>query len=370
MSQKYSHILKRAPWLLCSTLMIAACGGGGGGGYQDVTNQQVAPSSVSGRAVKGVLSHAVVKAFPVSNGSVGSTALAQTETDSSGNYAMTLPAGYQGQVVIQISASSNASQPTLMTCDVPAGCGNYDSYPSRGPAAQDLNAPWGEINYGDRIALNPNDGFELLSVSDTLRPGATISANVSALSHLTAVYLMNSSISADALTQARSQLADLFGLPANYYSYTPVDVTSTREAAAANATQLQSSLLSSSILSLALSGGSGLAPGAAIAQNMGQLSSHYVSLGGQLIARNGGAASTVPTLQDINSTAAGMAQQLAATNNVMPSVISSFSAVQARISQMAAGTVTQASATNVAPSETPAQFFANQVWPLLSQDCT
>jgi len=369
MSEYSARSFRWVPSLICSMLLLA-CGGSGGGDYQSVASQQPAPAAVSGRAVKGVLSAAVVKAFPVSNGQVSPTALTQTKTDASGYYQLSLPPGYGGQVVIQVTAGADSADPTLMTCDVLAGCGHFESYPSRGPANQDLKSPWGEINYGDLFALNAQDNFELLSISETLKPGTTIVSNVTALSHLTAKYLMQSSVSAEALLQARNQMADLFGLPADFDALTPVDVSSPSEVAHADTGQLQASFLSASIMASGMDAGTGQMPGIQLTQHLTTLSAHYVSLGGQLIARDSNAARSVPTLQELNSTASDMMQQLAVDNGNVPSAVNRFAALNTRVAMLADGAVTQASAGNLVPTDTAEQFFTAQIWPLLNQDCT
>ncbi|HET8705057.1 MAG TPA: hypothetical protein VFM46_02045, partial [Pseudomonadales bacterium] len=369
--------------LILSAILLAP--GCGGDKYHSAQNQESPAASISGRVVKGVISNGLVKVYPVIGGHMGSSPLVEGATDSNGTYSLQLPQHYLGQVVVQITAQDSASTPSLLTCDVPEGCGKYESYPSAGPVDQDRVAPWGEINYGDKIALDPNDGFELLAVSDSLRAGATTVVDVTALSHLTAKWLLSSDVSDEALVQARNQMADLFNLPANYYKLPPIDLTYSSERKGADATQIQVALISASLLSIASnspglstdpkSAAAGVLEQASTVSSgvttlLNQLADSYVSLGGQLIGRNASSQNPTPSLLDITNAAFAMAQKISADNTIPPSVVSNFSTIQEKLAQLPVGTATQANAGSVEPAETSQQFFADKVWPLLNQDCT
>ncbi len=81
--------------------LLTACGGGGGGG----STTPATSIGMSGTAAKGILKGAEVKAYEVINGAPASTPLAQTTTNASGEYSLTIPKT-SNPVIVEVSTTS------------------------------------------------------------------------------------------------------------------------------------------------------------------------------------------------------------------------------------------------------------------------
>jgi len=106
-------------------LALAACGGGGGGSSDGGSNGggETTTATVSGVASKGLLRHAIIKAYEVnSDGTESSTVLATAETADNGSYTLTgIPSGKT--VVLKITAGAStkmADEATGTDIDVPS----------------------------------------------------------------------------------------------------------------------------------------------------------------------------------------------------------------------------------------------------------
>ena len=95
--------------LLTTTLFtISACGGGGGGGVQQTNTDLV----ISGVASKGPLKGAIATAYRVDSGARGAKLAESPPTDTNGNYNITIPGGYAGMVVVEVSGGTYTDEAT------------------------------------------------------------------------------------------------------------------------------------------------------------------------------------------------------------------------------------------------------------------
>ena len=80
-----------------SASMLVACGGGGGGGG---TSPAPVSGTVSGTAVKGPVTGAMVTAYGISGGAMGAK-IASANTDAQGNFSLSMGT-YAGPVILQM----------------------------------------------------------------------------------------------------------------------------------------------------------------------------------------------------------------------------------------------------------------------------
>lgn len=136
-----------------------------GSSSSDKKDDIVQQVSISGMAVKGLLSNATVTAYTMND-----VKLVETTTGADGTY--TLPQiNHQGAVIIKLTTNAN----TRTVCDAAPGCGTKDGV---------------AVGFGDDYAFNDPD-FILTSVL----PSPTRSANqklmVTPLTHLAAQRVVN-----------------------------------------------------------------------------------------------------------------------------------------------------------------------------------
>ena len=203
----------------------------------------VTETTVNGKAIKGVLTNAVVKVYKFVDGSP--VALTETElkdaninTDGEGNYTFTV-LDYEGPIKVELSPSTDPTNPTTMSCDAPAGCG--------------------ATAFGDPIDLTAIDpGFKLnaISVVDSNNEGE-VKVNVSALTHLASVLIEadESGITADSVTVNSAQIASSFGIKGDITQLEPT-VTDNASSVAAedNEAELRYGLINAGIMSALFSG--------------------------------------------------------------------------------------------------------------------
>ena len=97
--------------------LLSGCGGGGGGGGTAPTTS----INMSGTAAKGILRGAEVKAYEVISGTRASTPLAQTTTNASGEYSLTIPKT-SNPVIVEVSTISTTKMLDETQID---GSGNF-----------------------------------------------------------------------------------------------------------------------------------------------------------------------------------------------------------------------------------------------------
>ncbi|HET8708531.1 MAG TPA: hypothetical protein VFM46_19650, partial [Pseudomonadales bacterium] len=178
---------RRLGTVLSLSLFVAGCGGGSSQ-YSGSSSQQVPLASLSGSVMKGVMQHARVVAQPVVEGKADTSRQYETYTDATGTYSLSVPASAEQWL---ISVMPAADGQTLMTCDAPAGCGQYGSYPNRAAANLDINEPWGSIDFGDKFILPANSTFLLTSVSPQISLAGNNQVNVTPITHLVASWVQH-----------------------------------------------------------------------------------------------------------------------------------------------------------------------------------
>jgi hypothetical protein len=98
----------RTAGLVALTLVVAACGGGGGGGHKDDGQPPPSSKTVTGAAAKGLLANAIVTFNDVtSNGTVGSTVLGTTRTNSQGAFSVNVTA--TGPIVATLTVDATTT---------------------------------------------------------------------------------------------------------------------------------------------------------------------------------------------------------------------------------------------------------------------
>ncbi len=359
--------------LLSLSAMLAGCGGGGS--QYDAGTQQAPNASVSGSVMKGLLSHAHVIAYTVKDGKIDTSKNYDTYTDASGYYQLSLPAT-SDQVLIKVVPAADNS--TVMTCDAPAGCGHYSTYPARAAAELDVVEPWGNIDFGDRFTVPANSTFLLSSVSPQLKMGTTTEVHVTPVTHLVAAWVQQMGISPSTLLVAESQATNLFNLPDGALALAPLDITASQSIASAGNAQIHYSVINSSIMEFAQGNSDADVP-ANLASVMQQLSDDFVNYNGQLIAREQDVAPNARsknknkvTLLDIAQAAATVTQYLSDNKSMgddkYHSVLINVNQLIQNANSMDAGSVTHAIAESSVAVNSDT-LFANQVWPVIQKQC-
>ncbi len=122
-------------------LLVNACGGGHGGGSP--APAPTPSATVTGTAAKGLLLNAIVSFYPVTNGVVGSTAIASVRTDSKlGSFSSTVSSS--GPVVVAITVDSK----TQMLDEVSGGA-------ITAPAGLTLHCVFDSLTNLQPIAVTP-----------------------------------------------------------------------------------------------------------------------------------------------------------------------------------------------------------------------
>jgi len=226
---------------LASTL--AACGGSSS---PSTPKAPVVPveTVVDGRAIKGVLTNAVVTVYKFVDGAPillteDELKEADVSTDASGNYSFTV-LNYDGPIKIELSPSTDPSEPTTMICDAPAGCGD---------------TPFGvEINL---TAADPTFKLAAISVVDKDSQGA-VKMNVSALTHLAAALIEADEvgITADSISTNSQKIATTFGINGDITKLEPtvIDGTGKNVAKEDNEAELRYGSINAGIMAALFSG--------------------------------------------------------------------------------------------------------------------
>jgi hypothetical protein len=202
---------------LSSTL--AACGSDNSDPVVEKPPEQpvVVETIVEGKAVKGVLNNAVVTVYKFVDGvpvELTAEELSESDiiTDAQGNYTFTV-LDYNGPIKIELSPSTDPANPTTMTCDAPAGCGDTA-----------FGAPI------DLTVADPNFKLAAISVVDADNAGE-VKVNVSALTHLAAELIEadESGINTQSVAAQSAVIASNFGISGDI---TQIEPTVTTEASA------------------------------------------------------------------------------------------------------------------------------------------
>ena len=156
---------------------------------------------VSGKAIKGTLINAIVNVYQLQGNELtllteDSLENVAIRTDEKGQYQFNLTKPIEGIVKVEITVSQDTANPTYMICDAVEGCD--------------------DVAFNEQINLTDKDPeFSLTSMS-VLPENAhshTNTVNVSSLSHIaTQILEHNGSLSAEALHETSSKIANMFGI--------------------------------------------------------------------------------------------------------------------------------------------------------------
>lgn len=205
----------------------------------------VAPTTITGQAVKGVLANAKVTVYkfdengdPVALDPTTELKDGEITTDNLGNYSFVV-LDYTGPIKVELSPSTDPANPTTMICDAPAGCG--------------------DTAFGATIDLTVADpDFKLAAISIVDNESAgEVKMNVSALTHLAAELIEadDAGVTAGTVTEQSTKIANTFGIEGDI---TQLEATVTTDAGAVagedNEAELRLGLINAGIMAAMFSG--------------------------------------------------------------------------------------------------------------------
>lgn len=199
------------------TTALAACGSSSSKKDDDPIITPPAPveTVVQGKAIKGLLTNAVVSVFKYVDGAPVALTDAELKdaaisTDATGTYTITL-LDYQGPVKVEIKPSTDANNPTMMLCDAPAGCNG--------------------VAFGEEINLTETvPDFSLSAISVVNEGAEPVKVNVSAVTHLaTQLVESKTTVDVETVTQTLSEVGNTLGIAGDINTLEP---TNTNDATA------------------------------------------------------------------------------------------------------------------------------------------
>lgn len=237
--------LKKSLIALALTSTLVACGSSSDESDIKTGPEQEVPvvteTTINGKAIKGVLTNAVVTVYKFVDGTP--LALSDTElkdanvsTDGEGNYTFTV-LDYTGPIKVELSPSTDAANPTKMICDAPAGCG--------------------DVAFAQEINLTSADpSFKLAAIS-VVNTDEEVKINVSALTHLASKLIEadEDGINTTTVATQSSKIANTFGITGDITLLEPT-VTDNPAAVAAedNNDELKYGLINAGIMAALFSG--------------------------------------------------------------------------------------------------------------------
>ncbi|MGH1487226.1 MAG: hypothetical protein ACRBCI_13520 [Cellvibrionaceae bacterium] len=214
-------------------IILTACGGGGGSSDDSPSSNQSV--TASGAASKGIFINGLVTAYPLINGIPDlSNALGSDTTDSTGQYSIDLSdADTTNPILIRVTAGAET---LLMKCDIPAGCGTG-------------------IAFGDNYPIDDSDFY--LDAIVTAIGNNSVSVNPTPLTHLATSLALESitnsnSTVEEAINNANSQIADLFGITGNLTGFETLDITDIDAVAATDEATIEYATLNAAIIAAIL----------------------------------------------------------------------------------------------------------------------
>lgn len=315
--------------------LLTACGGGGGGsgGSSSAAPAPVVQvSTVSGTVTKGVISNGLVSVYALEDGATARL-LGSTRTDQSGHFSLSVT-GYQGAVYIEVTAAS-IGEPTLMTCDSAAGCGDFS-----GSSNYDSNNN-GSIDFGERFAVSGN--FMLSSALPSIQQSA--STSISTLTHLAAQLAAQfpQGINEVSIAAALSQVQNLFGLDGSLTGTRLIDLTNPTAVSGATSDELRYALLSGALM--------GLTNDVAFGETLAAFTEDFIINQGQLVQQDGGAGTT--SYLDLVEQALATAQHLN-----LGSFVTELQQLQTTLQNAESGSLTDSQPSPTAGGATAAKIDA------------
>lgn len=300
---------------LLLTFIITSCGGGGENSSNENITDDTSVSSenfISGTAAKGIIKNGIVKVYGVSNGQKKLEPLAESKTDNNGEYSLTVK-DYTGPLFLEITADPST---TKMICDINPGCG--------------------DVPFGEEIKLDEN--FSIKAAVDLEKNKSAI-ANISAITTLAASYVeVQSNIDSKIISNANSQVADLFGMIGNLTEKPIIDITKPEALLKASEDTLNMAILNSALASSALDNKTSIADG------LNKLLEDFVIRDGQFL--NNGADDEV-SIEKIYANAKDMLNMNIFSSIEVDKLKISISSKQAVASSMPKGSTTNAMSTQI-----------------------
>ena len=175
-----SSIFKKTALVTAITAALVGCGSGGSGGSTSSTTTTGTSATISGTAAKGIMIGADVVVYNATSDAV----LAETTTNDKGTYSASLPAGFEGEVRVEVTANTDS----LMVCDL-TSCGDGEELNRDGTKATadvDGGDPDGTIEFGE--VYKPGSGLKLKVLTKASAGDGTVTANATPLTTMAANY--------------------------------------------------------------------------------------------------------------------------------------------------------------------------------------
>jgi uncharacterized protein YheU (UPF0270 family) len=283
-------------------------------------DEAISGNIIRGTAAKGIIKNGIVKIYGLSNGTKDIEPLATGNTDNNGDYSLTVK-NYNGPIFVEITADPNS---TKMICDITPSCG--------------------DIPFGDDINLESD--FNIKAVISDLEINQPTTANISAITSLVAARAeAQSRIDSTIISNANSQVADLFGMTGNLSEKPVIDITNEASLIAASEDVLNMAILNSAVAS------SSIDDGTSITEGLNKLLEDFVVRDGQFL--NNGADNEV-SIEKIYANAKDILNMNIFSNVEVGKLKETVTLKKAVASAQPVGT-----ASNAMPTEIPEAVYIN-----------
>jgi hypothetical protein len=188
----------------------------------EVAVSEARSGTISGRAVKGVMRHAVVKAYAMEQGSL--RYLTETYTDDEGTFTLPID-GVRGPVFIEVVA--DATGKTLMNCDAISDCG--------------------DVEFGGSVPVDGSFQMGTVLLVDEINSG---SVAITPLTHLAAEWLLNlpENVGVPEVAMARSRVADVLQVSHDFAFQQVPDITDATELQGAENNEIGHAVMAAAFL--------------------------------------------------------------------------------------------------------------------------
>jgi len=230
---------------------------------------------VAGVASKGIVKNGVVYAYPVINGIIQPIAIANTTTDTEGNYSLSI-SDYNGPLSILVTPANDGS--SMVICDVRPTCATGT----------------GTVDFGADMPLN----FDMEVLVPKVQAGSEVSVAITPFTTMAAQYAKKLGVSETSAELANSKVAKMLGI-IDLIGTQPVDITDkTKIESELNADAIKYAVLSAAIAKIASDDAGG-----DIGAVMTSFAEQYAEKDGQLLGNEGVDSASVFSLEDITNAA-------------------------------------------------------------------
>ncbi len=193
-------------------------------------------SVLRGRAVKGIIEHGEVSIYAISNGIPDSFPILNGTTDASGNFSITIPDELALEsFYVEVKASTNAANPSLMLCDSFNGCAIRDSL---------------KTDFGETFTLKNN--FLLRSFAEYNPLNNSFEVKLTPLEHMAVAYAesLPNGLTANNFRTALAYLSNILLFSSSIQSIAAIDLTSVEETSSASDEEITAAIISSAFLNI------------------------------------------------------------------------------------------------------------------------